>query len=67
MAKSLPRPAKNESPPEFTEEQLRDRVRDAEGVLKRKMMLVGTGCAVLGILIGMMIGRKTAPRTVRRY
>lgn len=63
----LPRKEQTESVPKFTEEQVQDRVREAEQALKRKMMLLGTSCAVVGILIGMMIGRKTAPRPVRRY
>ncbi len=39
-----------------------------EKALKKQMMMVGMGSGVLGILIGMMIGRKTAPSPmVRRY
>ncbi len=29
---------------------------------QKTMMMVGMGCAVIGLLLGMMIGRKTAPR-----
>jgi hypothetical protein len=48
----------------FTQEQ----VRQTETALKKQMMLVGMGCGVAGLLVGMMIGRKTAPRpTGRRF
>ena len=48
----------------FTEGEVLKR----EMALKKQMMMVGMGAGVLGILIGMMIGRKTAPRVVsRRY
>jgi hypothetical protein len=51
-------------PASFTQDQ----VRQIETGLKKQMMLVGMGCGVVGILIGMMIGRKTASRsTVRRF
>lgn len=59
-AASLPANA----PPSFSQDQ----VRQIETALKKQMMLVGMGSGVLGLLIGMMIGRKTAPRTtVRRF
>lgn len=52
------------APASFTQDQ----VRQIETGLKKQMMLVGMGSGVLGILIGMMIGRKTAPRpTTRRF
>ena len=36
-------------------------LRKSEIALKKKMMLVGMGSAVVGLLIGLMIGRATAP------
>jgi hypothetical protein len=51
-------------PPTFTQDQ----VREIETALKKQMMLVSMGSGVVGLLIGMMIGRKSAPRpTGRRY
>ena len=45
-----------------------DQVRQIETALKKQMMLVGMGCGVAGLLVGMMIGRKSAPRfTGRRF
>lgn len=50
--------------PTFTEAEVLKR----ETALKKQTMMIGMGAGVLGILIGMMIGRKTAPRVVtRRY
>ena len=55
-------------PPIFTEDQVQDKIRHIETALKKQMMLVGMGSGVAGLLLGMMIGRKTAPRsTGRRY
>jgi hypothetical protein len=57
-------PVTSDSPVTFTQEQ----VRQTETALKKQMMLVGMGCGVAGLLVGMMIGRKTAPRpTGRRF
>lgn len=36
-------------------------LRKNETALKKKMMLVGMGSAVVGLLLGLMIGRATAP------
>ena len=59
-ATSLP----SDQPPSFTQAQ----VREIETALKKQMMLVGMGSGVAGLLLGMMIGRKTAPRpTSRRF
>jgi hypothetical protein len=55
-------PATSESPVTFTQEQ----VRQIETALKKQMMLVGMGCGVAGLLVGMMIGRKSAPRSTGR-
>jgi hypothetical protein len=57
-ATSLP----SDQPPTFTQAQ----VREIETVLKKQMMLVGMGSGVVGLLLGMMIGRKTAPRPTNR-
>jgi hypothetical protein len=54
----------SDKPVSFTPEQ----VKQIETGLKKQMMLVGMGSGVLGLLLGMMIGRKTAPRpTGRRF
>jgi hypothetical protein len=59
-AASLP----SDQPPSFTQAQ----VLEIETALKKQMMLVGMGSGVAGLLLGMMIGRKTAPRaTSRRF
>jgi hypothetical protein len=57
-------PLPSDKPVSFTPDQ----VRQIETTLKKQMMLVGMGSGVLGLLLGMMIGRKTAPRaTGRRF
>jgi hypothetical protein len=59
-ASSLP----DNSSPSFSQ----DEIRQIETALKKQMMLVGMGSGVVGLLLGMMIGRKTASRpTGRRY
>lgn len=61
---AIPVPPPTEPPPTFTQ----DHVREMERAMKRKLMLVGMGCGVAGLLLGMLIGRKSAPRaTGRRY
>jgi hypothetical protein len=58
----LPVPLPSDKPPTFTQDQ----VRAIETALKKEMMLVGMGSGVAGLLLGMMIGRKTAPRSTGR-
>ena len=54
----------DEGPPAFTQ----DSIREIEEAFKKQLMLVGMGSGVIGLLIGMMIGRKTAPHpTIRRF
>jgi hypothetical protein len=55
-------PMPSEKPQTVTQDQ----IRQIETALKKQMMLVGLGCGVAGLLVGMMIGRKTAPRTMGR-
>jgi hypothetical protein len=57
-------PEPSDKPATFTQDQ----VRQIETALKKQMMLVGMGSGVAGLLLGMMIGRKSAPRpTGRRF
>ena len=58
-----PLPLPSDKPPTFTQDQ----VRQIETALKKQMMLVGMGSGVAGLLLGMMIGRKTAPRSTGRH
>jgi hypothetical protein len=41
-------------------------IREIESAFKKQLMLVGMGSGVAGLLIGMMIGRKTAPQPIGR-
>jgi hypothetical protein len=56
------RPEPSDKPATFTQDQ----VRQIETALKKQMMLVGMGSGVVGLLVGMMIGRKSAPRSTGR-
>lgn len=57
-------PLPDKAPPSFSQ----DDIKKIETALKKQMMLVGMGSGVAGLLLGMMIGRKSAPRpTGRRY
>ena len=52
--------------PTFTQDQVQDQIHRIETALKKQTMLVGMGSGVVGLLLGMMIGRKSAPRSTGR-
>lgn len=56
-----------EKPPTFTQDQVQEQIHRMETALKKQTMLVGMGSGVVGLLLGMMIGRKSAPRSTGRH
>ena len=55
-----------EKPLTFTQDQVQEQIHRMETALKKQTMLVGMGSGVVGLLLGMMIGRKSAPRSTGR-